>query len=216
MKEYARVIAEELRSWPKYAEIVTEEYAELIYDLSPLHDIGKVAIRDSILMKEDKLTAEEFDKMKEHTEIGANALRMAGRLIHRESLFAMAEMIARFHHQWWDGTGYPTVKIGEETRPLRGEEIPLCARIVALADVYDALTSRRPYKEPYPHETAKQMITKDAGRHFDPDCVQAFANREPEILAIRQRWMDIDPGQTIGDAGPVKLSRRDASATAAS
>jgi PAS domain S-box-containing protein len=209
MRQYARVIADELKSWPRYSDLVTEEYVELVYDLSPLHDIGKVGIRDSILMKEDKLTADEFAKMKEHTEIGANALRMAGQLIHRESLFAMAEMIARFHHQWWDGSGYPAVRIGEEVRPLRGDEIPLCARIVALADVYDALTSKRPYKEPYPHEVAKQMILKDSGRHFDPDCVQAFTNREADFLLIKQKWTDTDPTQTNGEAGPLQLSNRD-------
>lgn len=215
MRQYARVIAEELKTWPRYADMVTEEYVELVYDLSPLHDIGKVGIRDSILMKEDKLTADEFAKMKEHTEIGANALRMAGHLIHRESLFAMAEMIARFHHQWWDGTGYPAVRIGEEVRPLRGDEIPLCARIVALADVYDALTSKRPYKEPYPHEVAKQMIMKDAGRHFDPDCVQAFVNREADFIGIKQRWTDTDPSQTNGENQPFKPSNRDLAQPAA-
>jgi PAS domain S-box-containing protein len=209
MRQYARVIADELKTWSKYEELVGDEYVELIYDLSPLHDIGKVGIRDSILMKEDKLTADEFAKMKEHTEIGANALRMAGHLIHRESLFAMAEMIARFHHQWWDGSGYPAVRIGEEFRPLRADEIPLCARIVALADVYDALTSKRPYKEPYPHDVAKQMIMKDAGRHFDPDCVQAFINREADFIGIKQKWTDTDPSQTNGEVAPFKPSNRD-------
>jgi PAS domain S-box-containing protein len=212
MRQYARIIAEELRTWPSYEDLVTEEYVELVYDLSPLHDIGKVGIRDSILMKEDKLTADEFAKMKEHTEIGANALRMAGHLIHRESLFAMAEMIARFHHQWWDGSGYPAVRIGEEIRPLRGDEIPLCARIVALADVYDALTSKRPYKEPYPHEVAKQMILKDKGRHFDPDCVEAFINREADFISIKQNWTDTDPSQTDGENTPFKPSNRDLTA----
>lgn len=190
MQQYARLIADELRTFPKYADTITEEYVELIYDVSPLHDIGKVGIRDNILQKESKLTEEEFKKMKEHTEIGANALRMAGQLVRRDAIFAMAEMIARFHHQKWDGTGYPAVKIGEEFRPLRGDEIPLCARIVSLADVYDALTSRRPYKEPYPHEVAREMIVKDSGKHFDPDCVQAFLNRQRDVIRIKDEWSD--------------------------
>jgi len=190
MQQYARIVADELRVFPKYSDTVSEEYVELIYDVSPLHDIGKVGIRDNILQKESKLTDEEFKKMKEHTEIGANALRMAGQLVRRDAIFAMAEMIARFHHQKWDGSGYPAVKIGEEVRALRGDEIPLCARIVSLADVYDALTSRRPYKEPYPHEVAREMIVKDSGKHFDPDCVQAFLNRQRDIIRIKDEWSD--------------------------
>lgn len=214
MRHYARIIADELRRNPKKPEheAITEEYVDLIFDLSPLHDIGKVGIRDSILQKEDKLTRDEFEKMKEHTEIGANALRMAGQMIRRESMFAIAEMIARFHHQKWDGSGYPAVMIHGEFRPLRGEEIPLCARIVALADVYDALTSRRPYKEPYPHEKAKEMILKDSGKHFDPDCVAAFLAREADFLKIKAQYPDTQPN---GSDQTLRLSMRDAASDSA-
>jgi PAS domain S-box-containing protein len=212
MQQYARLIADELRTFPKYADTVTEEYVELIYDVSPLHDIGKVGIRDNILQKESRLTEEEFKKMKEHTEIGANALRMAGQLVRRDAIFAMAEMIARFHHQKWDGTGYPAVKIGEEFRPLRGDEIPLCARIVSLADVYDALTSRRPYKEPYPHEVAREMIVKDSGKHFDPDCVQAFLNRQRDAIRIKDEWSDRHTLIGDGKHSQFNFSVRDESA----
>lgn len=215
MRHYARIIADELRRNPKKPEheAITEEYVDLIFDLSPLHDIGKVGIRDSILQKEDKLTKDEFEKMKEHTEIGANALRMAGQMIHRESMFAIAEMIARFHHQKWDGTGYPAVMIHGEFRPLRGEEIPLCARIVSLADVYDALTSRRPYKEPYGHEKAKEMILKDSGKHFDPDCVNAFLAREADFVKIKDQYPDTQPN---GVDQTFKLSMRDVAASESS
>lgn len=210
MREYSRVIADELRHHPKYQGLVDEEYVEMLYDVSPLHDVGKVGIRDHILQKQGKLTKEEFEKMKEHTEIGANALRMAGKLVNRQAIFAMAEMIARFHHQRWDGSGYPAVKIGDEIRPLRGEEIPLCARIVSLADVYDALTSRRPYKEPYPHEVAREMIVKDSGKHFDPDCVQAFLNRQADFIEIKKKWADTQGPETGSQATPAfRFSMRD-------
>ena len=155
IRHYSKALTVELRNLPKYKETITTEYAGLIFDLSPLHDLGKVGIRDYILLKTGKLTKEEFDTMKQHTEIGARALRMAGQMIKRESIFSLGEMIAHFHHEKWDGSGYPAVEINGETRPLRGEEIPLCARIVALADVYDALTSKRPYKQAFPHDWAK-------------------------------------------------------------
>ncbi|MBI4563248.1 MAG: PAS domain S-box protein [Planctomycetes bacterium] len=205
IQHYARVLAEELRRLPKYQEEITDEYIELIHDLSPLHDLGKVGIRDYILQKPDKLTGDEFEKMKDHTVIGARALNMAGAMIKRESIFSIAEMIAHFHHEKWDGTGYPAVDIGGEHRPLRGEEIPLCARLVALADVYDALTSKRPYKMPFPHETVREMIVNQSGKHFDPDVVQAFLRREHSFIEIRTRFPE-----TLATPGkPFELPARD-------
>lgn len=212
MRRYSRILADQLSKNPRYADRISDQYIELIYDLSPLHDIGKVGIRDAILFKADKLTAEEFAKMKEHTEIGAQALRKAGQIVGRETLFSIAEMMARFHHQWWDGTGYPAVRIGDEVRPLRGEEIPLCARVVALADVYDALTSRRPYKDPYPHSVARDMIVKDSGKHFDPAVVQAFLDRQEDFLAVKDEWADRLPETGAGketDPRTVRYSNRD-------
>ena len=205
MRHYSRVIAEELKNHPKYKHEITDEYVEMIFDLSPLHDLGKVGIRDYILQKTDKLTKEEFEKMKEHTVIGARALRMAGEMIHRDSVFAIAEMIARFHHEKWDGTGYPAVDINGEFRPLKGEEIPLCARIVALADVYDALTSKRPYKMPFPHEVAKDMMLKQSGKHFDPAVVDAFKVREQEFIRIREQF----PETLLPEGRPFQLPARD-------
>jgi putative two-component system response regulator len=158
-----------------------------------LHDLGKVGIRDYILLKTDKLSEEEFEIMKQHTEIGARALHMAGQMIRRESIFSLGEMIARYHHERWDGKGYPAVEVNGEVRPLRGEEIPLCARLVALADVYDALTSKRPYKQPFPHELARQRLVSESGKHFDPDVVQAFLNREQDFIKIREQFPDTLP-----------------------
>jgi putative two-component system response regulator len=114
-------------------------------------------------------------------------------------------MIARFHHEKWDGSGYPAVEINGETRPLRGEEIPLCARIVALADVYDALTSKRPYKMPFPHDKARDMIVAQAGKHFDPEVVQAFVRREQDFVGIRNQF----PDTHIPEGRPFELPERD-------
>ncbi len=205
IRTYCKVLAEELRGNSRYGDQITDDYCEMIYDLSPLHDLGKVGIRDYILQKPDKLTSEEFEKMKDHAEIGARALRMAGEMIHRESIFSIGEMIARFHHEKWDGSGYPAVEINGETRPLRGEEIPLCARIVALADVYDALTSKRPYKMPFPHEKAREMICGQSGQHFDPEVVEAFLRREQEFVRIREQF----PDTHIPEGRPFELPARD-------
>ena len=205
IRSYSKTLAEELRASSKYQDSISEEYSEMIYDLSPLHDLGKVGIRDYILQKPDKLTSEEFERMKDHAEIGARALRMAGEMIHRESIFSIGEMIARFHHEKWDGTGYPAVEINGETRPLRGEEIPLCARIVALADVYDALTSKRPYKMAFPHEKARDMIVAQADKHFDPEVVQAFLHREQEFISVRGRF----PDSHLPEGRPFELPARD-------
>jgi len=205
IRHYCKTLADDLRAESKYKDSITEEYGEMIFDLSPLHDLGKVGMRDYILQKPDKLTSDEFEKMKDHAEIGARALRMAGEMIHRESIFSIGEMIARFHHEKWDGSGYPAVAINGETRPLRGEEIPLCARIVALADVYDALTSKRPYKMPFPHDTARDMIYAQAGKHFDPEVVAAFVRREQEFIGIRNQF----PDTHIPEGRPFELPARD-------
>ncbi|MBI2901378.1 MAG: PAS domain S-box protein [Planctomycetes bacterium] len=205
IQDYAKILAVELKKNSKYKEQITDEYVELIYDLSPLHDLGKVGIRDYILQKPDKLTPEEFEKMKDHTDIGGRALRMAGEMIRRESIFSIGEMIARFHHEKWDGSGYPAVEIGGEHRPLRAEEIPLCARIVALADVYDALTSKRPYKMPFPHEKAREMILRESGKHFDPEVVEAFRRSEPEFVRVRSQF----PDTHLPEGRPFELPARD-------
>ncbi len=201
IRHYCRTLAEDLRKNSPYQEAFTDEYCELVYDLSPLHDLGKVGIRDYILQKPDKLTTDEYARMKDHAEIGARALRMAGQMIHRESIFSIAEMIARFHHEKWDGSGYPAVEIDKEHRPLKGEEIPLCARIVALADVYDALTSKRPYKEPFPHEKARDIISAESGKHFDPEIVKSFLRCEQDFINIRKRF----PDKQAAEARPFEI-----------
>ncbi len=140
---------------------MTNSEIELLHAAAPLHDVGKIGIADSILLKPGRLTAEEFDIMKTHAVIGGNLLSGG-----QSELVKMAELIARTHHERWDGSGYP--------QGLRGEAIPLCGRIVALADVFDALTHERPYKQAWPVEQAAEEIKKQSGRQFDPLLVETF------------------------------------------
>jgi len=175
-KNICGVITSAMREKPEYASIVTGEFYENICNASPLHDIGKVAIPDSILLKPGKLTKDEFEIMKTHTVEGADALKIV--LEHnKESKFvAMCVDVARAHHEWWNGTGYPD--------KLSGEDIPLPARVVAFADVYDALRARRPYKEPRSHEESIEIIKSEAGEHFDPALAKIFIEKEKDIQQI--------------------------------
>jgi HD superfamily phosphodiesterase len=152
-----------------------EEWCEKLKLAAPMHDIGKLGIKDTILLKPAKLTDEEFEEMKKHTIYGYEILKDS-----TIDILKMASNIALCHHEKYDGTGYP--------RGLKGEEIPIEARIVAVADVFDALTSRRPYKEPYEIERAVEIIEKDSGKHFDPKVVQAFKKALPEIIKILKKY----------------------------
>ena len=177
IREYSKVLATELMSWPKFENIVDAQFVELIYMTSPLHDVGKVGIPDSVLLKPGKLTAEEFEVMKRHTLIGGDTLSASAQAHPEASFLKMALDITLKHHERWDGTGYPF--------QLQGEDIPLSARIVAVADVYDALTTKRVYKPAFTHETAADIIYKSRGTHFDPDLVDAFSNVEEQMRRIR-------------------------------
>jgi len=141
---------------------------------SPMHDIGKIGVPDDILMKPGKLTDEEFEIMKTHTTIGAKILAHS-----KSEILKVAEQIALYHHEKWNGTGYP--------HGLSGDTIPLTARIVAVADAFDALTSKRPYKDPYPFEVACDIIKKERGQHFDPTVVDVFLRNIDEIVKIKQK-----------------------------
>jgi len=182
-QHYVRVLAEALRKLPKYEEILTDKVIELLFKSAPLHDIGKVGIPDSILLKPGKLTDEEFQQMKTHTLLGVEAIERAEQELGMPVEFLhYAKEIARSHQEKWNGSGYPD--------GLSGEAIPLSARLMALADVYDALISARVYKPAYPHQQAREMIVAERGRHFDPDVVDAFLAQEEQFLAIAQRWAD--------------------------
>jgi putative two-component system response regulator len=182
VRNYCRVIAKHLQDAPGFRRRMSDEFVELIYQTSPLHDIGKVAIPDRILLKPGRLTPEEFEIMKTHTTHGAATLEAALEKYPDTPFLEMARDIALAHHEKYDGQGYP--------RGLAGEEIPLAARVMALADVYDALTSRRVYKEAYSHERSKSMITAAAGKQFDPAMVEAFLVQEEQFIAIRAQYAE--------------------------
>ncbi|WP_269745033.1 response regulator [Gilvimarinus agarilyticus] len=154
---------------------VSEDHAELVRQAAPMHDIGKIGIPDAILLKPGKLTAEEFATMREHTTIGAKILEGS-----ESPLIQLAKVLAMEHHEKWDGSGYP--------RGLKAEEISLEARIVAIADVFDALTSRRPYKEAWTAEEAFTLIEDQAGRHFDPTLAPLFLSIKNEILEVKSNY----------------------------
>jgi putative two-component system response regulator len=201
MREYCRVLAAHLSRQAKFREEVDGSYVELIYMTSPLHDIGKVGIPDHILLKPGRLTRDEFEIMKTHAAIGARTMDAAASAHPEARFLCMARDIARCHHEKFDGSGYPD--------GLSGEEIPLCARIVALADVYDALTTRRVYKAALSHEKAVAIIREERGHHFDPDIVDAFEANEERFVAIREQLAEREEleAQAIAER-PAELALR--------
>ncbi|HEX4148687.1 MAG TPA: HD domain-containing phosphohydrolase [Pirellulales bacterium] len=181
IRGYCQLLAQQLRRVGPYVQVIDESFLSDLYRSSPLHDIGKVGIPDAILLKPDRLTPDEFEVMKQHVEIGANALETVVRQSRHGSFLEMATDIARCHHERFNGTGYP---LG-----LKGHDIPLAARIVALADVYDALTSARVYKKAIRSDVAREMILAEDGRHFDPAVVEAFRTCYEDFLKL-QKSMD--------------------------
>jgi putative two-component system response regulator len=177
MREYAKLLACELSTYPEFESSIDEQFIELLYLTSPLHDIGKVGIPDSVLTKPGKLTSDEFAVMKTHTVIGGETIRATAAAYPQASFLKMAMDVVMYHHERWDGTGYP--------EGLAGNNIPLSARIVAVADVYDALTSKRVYKAAFDHESASKIITDGRGTHFDPTLVDAFLQVQDAMDAIR-------------------------------
>jgi putative two-component system response regulator len=169
MSHYAQLLAR--------AVGMGDAWAEDLLHAAPMHDVGKIGIPDAVLLKPGKLDAEEWAVMRRHPEIGAEIIGE-----HASGVLCMARQIALTHHEKWDGSGYP--------EGLAGEAIPLAARIVAIADVFDALTTRRPYKEAWSMETAFCHLRAEAGRHFDPALVEPFIALEPEIRAVRERWAE--------------------------
>ncbi|MEQ1528042.1 MAG: HD domain-containing phosphohydrolase, partial [Methylococcales bacterium] len=184
---YVNVLAEDLAKLAKYSAILTPKTIATITKAAPLHDIGKVGIPDHVLHKPGKLTPEEWIIMKTHAKIGADAIWHAVQfeqdLEGVEFLYAAME-IAGNHHEKWDGSGYPN--------GLIGEQIPLSARLMAVADVFDALITHRVYKPAYPIETAKEIITEGSGSHFDPEIVTAFVSRAEDFRAIAGRYVSGD------------------------
>jgi HD-GYP domain-containing protein (c-di-GMP phosphodiesterase class II) len=180
---YVRALARQLQSHPAFADYLVEHQIDILFKSAPLHDIGKVGIPDSILLKPGKLDPEEFEIMKTHTTLGYNAIENAEKQLGMTVEFlACAKEIALSHQEKWDGSGYP--------RKLVGNAIPISARLMAVADVYDALTSRRVYKDAMGHDQAIEIIIEGRGRHFDPDVVDAFAEITDEFKDIAGRYSD--------------------------
>ena len=182
---YVLALANRLQSYARFSEFLTNENIRLLFKSAPLHDIGKVGIPDRILLKPGKLDHDEFEIMKTHTTLGRDALANAEKSLGTDVAFLkMAKEIAYSHQEKWDGSGYP--------EGISGDDIPISARLMAVADVYDALICRRIYKEGMPHEKACKIIQEGSGSHFDPDIVDAFMHIHEEFKAIAERYADSD------------------------
>jgi adenylate cyclase len=181
-QHYVKAIAERLWRSSAHADLLTTEYIDLLFLSAPLHDIGKVGVPDHILLKPGRLSPEEFELMKQHAEFGRKIIFGTAQQIEGDNFLVLAGEIAATHHEKWDGTGYP---LG-----LGGQDIPLSGRIMAVADIYDALISRRCYKEPFPHQRATDLMREGRGTTFDPEVLDAFFEIEDEIMAIGARYSD--------------------------
>lgn len=180
IREYCKALALEMRTYENYQSIIDDDFIDILYKACPLHDIGNISVPDAILKKTDKLSEVEFEQIKFHSQSGAKVLMDIYKECPTNELLYMGAQIAGCHHEKWDGTGYPS--------GLKGLEIPLPARILALGDVYDALTSRRSYKVAFSHEKSKQIILESSGSHFDPDVVNAFLSIEAIFLEIKDKF----------------------------
>ena len=182
-QRYIQALAVQLREHPRFRHFLTEENVTLLFKIAPLHDVGKVGIPDAILHKPGKLTEEEFEIMKTHAALGGNAIASALEGIQVQSPFLeIACQIAMSHHEKWDGSGYPA--------GLEGDDIPIPARLMALADVYDALSCRRVYKSAMGAEEVETIILAGRGRHFDPDVVDAFSAIQDRFVEIAEKFRD--------------------------
>ncbi|MBY0557630.1 MAG: two-component system response regulator [Burkholderiaceae bacterium] len=182
---YVQALAQHLKSHPRFAALLSDDYIRMLFKSAPLHDIGKVGIPDRILLKPGKFDAAEFEIMKTHTTLGRDAIDHAEKQLGMAvSFLSMAKDIAYGHQEKWDGSGYP--------QGLAGEAIPVSARLMAVADVYDALISRRVYKEGMSHAQAVALIAAGRGSHFDPDVADAFMALQDQFQQIALRFVDSD------------------------
>jgi putative two-component system response regulator len=170
------ILIDSLRTHKSYKDEISTWDRELILQSAQLHDVGKIAIKDHILNKRDKLTREEFDEIKLHVKFGESVIEKIKKSTSERAFLDQAKILIATHHEKWDGSGYP--------RGLKGKEIALQGRMMALADVYDALTSDRPYKKAYTHEQAVEIIVSDKGKHFDPDLVDVFVSASDQFSEV--------------------------------
>lgn len=182
-QQYVKIMLNYLLEQNYFEDELTPEIADQIFLATPLHDIGKIGIPDAILLKPGPLTPEEFNIMKRHTLLGKNAMEVASSATENNIFFEIAKEITFSHHEHWDGSGYP---LG-----LSKTQIPLSARLVAVADVYDALISKRVYKEPLSHANASKIIIKGFGNHFDPDIVEAFLQNIDAFHLVSEKFPDL-------------------------
>ena len=185
VQNYVLALAKALRKHPSFEAVLTPAYIDMLYRSAPLYDMGSVCVPDRILLKPGRLTADEIGIMRTHTTLGHAAIERAEKTLGRASpLLAMVKDVVLCHQEKWDGSGYP--------RALAGTDIPVSARIIALADVYDALITSKVYKEGVPHDKAAQIIFSERGAHFDPDMVDAFVEIQDSFAEIAQRFADTD------------------------
>ena len=182
---YVKALAQHLNDHPRFSACLTDRNIEMLFKSAPLHDIGKIGIPDKVLLKPGRFTPEEFDIMKTHTTLGRNAIEEAERRLGvRVDFLQTAKEIAFSHQEKWDGSGYP--------EGLAGDAIPVSARLMAVADVYDALISRRVYKAGMSHEAAVEIMLEGKGKHFDPDILDAFLQIREQFRAIAREYADDD------------------------
>lgn len=185
VQNYVLALAKALSKNPTFESVLTPEYIDMLFRSAPLYDMGSVGVPDRILLKPGRLTADEISIMRTHTTLGHAAIERAEKTLGRPApLLAMVKNIVLCHQEKWDGSGYP--------RALAGTDIPLSARIIALADVYDALITSKVYKDGVPHDKAVQIIFSERGAHFDPDLVDAFIEIQDSFAEIAKRYADTD------------------------
>jgi len=197
---YIKALALHLRCNPRYAPLLTDDYIEMLRISAPLHDVGKLGVPDGVLLKPGKLNAAEFELMKRHTVFGNDALRISEEKLGQGTFLHTAREMAYTHHEKWDGSGYP--------QGLKKDQIPLSGRLMAIADVYDALISKRVYKPPMPHAEAVAIIREGRGNHFDPDLVDAFLSIHETFRNIALTYADCDEDrQMLGGAPAGSVTR---------
>ncbi|MBQ3462146.1 MAG: HD domain-containing protein, partial [Clostridia bacterium] len=177
---FVQIFREEMNARGLYDDRLTDQFREDVKIAAPLHDIGKIYISDVVLNKPGKLTDEEFEIIRSHTTLGSTIIDRAIEIVPESGYLEEAKNLSEYHHEKWNGKGYP--------HGISGEDIPLSARIMAVADVFDALVSRRSYKEPFTFEKAVEIIREDAGTHFDPLVVEAFLGAEDRVREVAEEF----------------------------
>lgn len=180
--EYVKALALDCREEGVYSNILTDHYIDLLYTLAPMHDVGKIAVSDVVLKKPGKLTSEEYEEIKKHAIFGGTVVRQILSDITDEEYLSFASDIATYHHERWDGSGYPF--------GLKGENIPLCARMMSVADSFDALVSKRCYKDPMPVEEALKLMKEESGTHFDPKLIDVFLKHKDTYININSKIVE--------------------------